>query len=156
MAISHKDMLKQSWSQLNDKGSWLFTHIANTLLDTKIKKMGGAGTTGDTTLRAELAWLADNFKALHSLNDRFGAGKAGVRFDGELFGMLRRTEATSVTNAATIDNLVTALAKVSGGEKFDEAKLLAGISAATKAAFDDALKAAAPAEVTLKVEGETK
>lgn len=119
---SNVEKLKQSWNQLNDKGSWLFTHIANTLLDTKIKKMG-AGAKGDTTVRGEIAWIADNFKALHSLNDRFGAGKSGVRFDGDLYGMLRRTEG----NTAVIQNLVKALANVSGGESFDQAKLLAGI-----------------------------
>ena len=58
-----------------------------------------------------------------TLLDRFAAGKAGVRFDGDLYGMLRRIEG----NTAVIQNLVKALANVSGGESFDQAKLLAGI-----------------------------
>lgn len=155
MAISHKDMLKQSWSQLNDKGSWLFTHIANTVLDTKIKKMGG-DAKGDTTVRGEIAWIADNFKALHNLNARFRPGIAKVQTEGDLLGTLRRTEYNTAASMASIENLVKALANVSGGQPFDEAKLLAGISDTTRKAFDDALAKAAPAEVTLKVDGGTK
>lgn len=140
---SNVEKLKQSWNQLNDKGSWLFTHIANTLLDTKIKKMG-AGAKGDTTVRGEIAWIADNFKALHSLNDRFGAGISGVRHDGDLYGMLRRTEYNTAVNT----QLVSALKAVVGGETFDEAKLLAGIDKTVRKAVADGV-----VKVEVSVEG---
>lgn len=91
-----------------------------------------------------------------SLLDRLAAGKAGVRFEGDLYGILRRTEYNTAQSNATIQGLVGAIKAMSGGQAFDEAKLLEGISKATREAFDAALKAAAPAEVTLKVEGETK
>lgn len=82
---------------------------------------------------------------LESLQDRWAAGKSGVRFDGELFGMLRRTEA----NTAVFQNLVKALANVSGGEKFDQDKLLAGIA---KTVFDNS-KAGAEAGTAAAIDG---
>lgn len=140
---SNVEKLKQSWNQLNDKGSWLFTHIAITLLDTKIKKMG-AGAKGDTTLRGEIAWIADNFKALHSLNARFRAGKSGSWTEGDLYGILRRTE----YNTAVTAQLVSALKAVAGGESFDEAKLLSGIDKTVRKAVAEGV-----VKVEVSVEG---
>lgn len=81
--------------------------------------------------------------AAEALLDRFGAGKAGVRFDGDLFGMLRRTE----YNTAVTAQLVSALKAVAGGESFDEAKLLAGIDKTVRDAMADTVK------VEVSVEG---
>lgn len=132
---NNKTMLLQAWSQLNDKGSWLFTHMANILLDTKIPVMGG--TKGQqTTLRTELAWMNDNFKALHTLAARFQpaqAGKEGVRAavpEGDLFGVLRRTEFNTAATNATIQSLVKTIATMSEagtGAKVDQAALLQSI-----------------------------
>lgn len=98
-------------------------------------------------------------EASATLLDQLTPGKSGVRFEGPLYGMLRRTEynsAQAMTNAAatnaTIQGLVGAIKAMSTGESFDEAKLLDSIGKATREAFDAALKAAAPAEVTLQVE----
>ena len=93
-------------------------------------------------------------EASAALLDRLTAGKAGVRFEGDLYGILRRTEYNTAQSNATIQALVGAIKAMSGGQTFDEAKLLEGISKATREAFDAALKAAVPAEVTLQVEGD--
>lgn len=106
---------------------------------------GVAGKKHDGDLYKEAKWANSNSASL--VND-FAAGQAGVRHEGRLYGMLRRTEA----NTAVIPQLVGALKAVSGGEAFDEAKLLASIARVTKESFDAALKEATPAEVTLKVE----
>ena len=102
---------------------------------------GKEGFKHDGQLFGEAKWANRNSAAL--LN-RFTPGQSGVRHDGDLFAMLRRTEAQT----AVIPQLVKALANVSGGETFDEAKLLAGIS---KAVFDNA-KAGAEAGVANAVE----
>lgn len=119
---------------------------------------GIAGKKHDGDLYKEAKWANTNSASL--VND-FAAGQAGVRFEGRLYGMLRRTEhnsAQAMTNTAatnaTIQALVGALKAVTTGATFDEAKLLASISTTTRAAFDEALKASVPAEVTLKVEGD--
>lgn len=93
-------------------------------------------------------------EASATLLDQLTPGKSGVRFEGPLYGMLRRTEYNTAATNATIQGLVGAIKAMSGGQAFDEAKLLDGISKTTREAFDAALKAAAPAEVTLKVEGD--
>ncbi|MET4061534.1 hypothetical protein ABIB35_003107 [Arthrobacter sp. UYP6] len=137
------EKLDQSWSQLNNKASWLFTHIASTILDTKIPVTNG--TKGQTTnLRTELAWLPDNFKALHALALRFRPGKSGAYHDGDLYGMLRRTE----SNTAVTAQLVSALKAVAGGESFDEAKLLAGIDHTVRTAIAEGV-----VKVDVTVEG---
>lgn len=91
-----------------------------------------------------------------TLLDRLTPGKSGVRFEGDLYGMMRRTEFNTAETNATIQGLVGAIKAMSGGQPFDEAKLLAGIGKTTREAFDAALKAAAPAEVTLQVERPTE
>lgn len=96
------------------------------------------------------------YEVSNNLSNRLSPGAVGVRFEGDLYGILRRTEYNTAQSNATIQGLVGAIKAMSGGQAFDEAKLLEGISKATREAFDAALKAAAPAEVTLKVEGETK
>ncbi|WP_341394076.1 hypothetical protein [Arthrobacter sp. G119Y2] len=77
-------------------------------------------------------------KTAGELLGRFHPGKAGVRFEGDLYGILRRTE----YNTAVTHQLVSALKAVSGGETFDEAKLLAGIEAAAKAGAEAGTAAA--------------
>lgn len=72
--------------------------------------------------------------------DTLTPGKAGVRNAGLIVGMLARIE----SNTAVIQNLVKALANVSGGESFDQAKLLAGI---------EKLLAEAVVKVEVSVEG---
>lgn len=65
---------------------------------------------------------------------------------------LARLEST----AGAIQNLVTALVRVSGGEPFDEAKLLAGIEATTKAAAEAGTAAAiASIETTVSIKKES-
>jgi hypothetical protein len=123
---SNVEKLKQSWSQLNNQGSWLFTWIASTILDTKIPVMNGKKDQ-KTSLRTELAWLPDNFKALHNLNARFRAGKEGHWHEGDLYGIIRRSEFNTAAANATVQSMTKALAAVSGGESFDEDKLMAGI-----------------------------
>lgn len=112
---------------------------------------GIAGKKHDGDLYKEAKWANTNSAAL--VND-FAAGQAGVRFEGRLYGMLRRTEFNTAATNSTIQALVGALKAVTTGATFDEAKLLASISTTTRAAFDEALKASVPAEVTLKVEGD--
>lgn len=112
---------------------------------------GIAGKKHDGDLYKEAKWANTNSASL--VND-FAAGQAGVRFEGRLYGMLRRTEYNTAATNSTIQALVGALKAVTTGATFDEAKLLASISTTTRAAFDEALKASVPAEVTLKVEGD--
>lgn len=64
-----------------------------------------------------------------ALLDRFTAGVPGVRFEGDLYGYLRRIEQVCITNTAVIQNLVAALANVTGGQAFSEARLMDGIAA---------------------------
>lgn len=123
---NNKTMLAQTWSQLNDKKSWLFTHIANTILDTPIPVRNGTKDQ-KTTLRTEMAWNADNFKAVHGLNARFRPGINKVQTEGDIFGMLRRAESNTLAANATIQSMAGALAAVTKGEQFDEAKLLGSI-----------------------------
>lgn len=111
----------------------------------------GAKFEGELYGFARKGWEVSN-----NLSNRLSPGAVGVRFEGDLYGILRRTEYNTAQSNATIQGLVGAIKAMSGGQAFDEAKLLDGISKATREAFDAALKAAAPAEVTLKVEGETK
>lgn len=118
---------------------------------------GIEGVKHDGDLFKEAKWANKNSATL--LND-FTPGKAGVRHEGHLYGILRRTEhnsaqamANTAATNATIQALVGAIKALSGGQTFDEAKLLKSIEETTKASFAEALKAAAPAEVTLKVEG---
>lgn len=106
---THKEMLKQSWSQLNLRESWLFTHIANTILDTKVPVMHGTKDQ-KTTLRTELSWLVDNFKALHNLNARFRPGIDKVQTEGDLLGILRRAESNSAAAATAAATQATEIA----------------------------------------------
>lgn len=101
--------LKQSWSQLNDKNSWLFTHMADTLLN---RPVGMKGRKGDTSLAVELAWLPENFASVRNV---------------------------IAENTAVQKNLVAAIAALAKGEKFDEAKLLAGVQAAAQAGVKAAI-----------------
>lgn len=58
--------LREVHSQLNDRMSWLFTHIASTLLNTKVAVRNG--TKGqETSVATELAWLPDNFRGIRNL-----------------------------------------------------------------------------------------
>ena len=142
--VDNKTKLKQSWSQLNDKGSWLFTHIANTLLDTKIPVRNGTKDQ-KTSLRTELAWLPDNFRALHDLAIRFRPGKAGHWHDGDLYGMFRRAEFNTAAANATVQSMAGALAAVSKGEALDVDKLLAGI----ESLLDDQFEKKVGVELTI-------
>lgn len=76
----------------------------------------------------------------NAILDSLTPGKAGVRSAGLIVGMLSRIE----SNTAVIQSLVKALANVSGGESFDQAKLLAGI---------EKLLAEAVVKVEVSVEG---
>lgn len=60
------------------------------------------------------------------------SGVAGVRPAGYVAAQLGRIE----NNTVVIQNLVKALANVSGGAAFDEAKLLAGIDKTVRAASE--------------------
>lgn len=113
---------------------------------------GEAGVRHDGDLFKEAKWGNKNSAAL--VND-FAAGQAGVRHEGRLYGIIRRTEYNTAQSNAAIQGLVGAIKAMSGGQQFDEAKLLEGIGKATREAFDAALKAAVPAEVTLQVEGQS-
>lgn len=91
---------------------------------------------------------------VEGLVNRLAPGQSGVRHDGDLYGMIRRTEAYAAAFNAQLAAVVGALKAVTGGDTFDEAKLLESIARVTKESFDAALKDAAPAEVTLTVEKE--
>lgn len=102
---------------------------------------GKEGFKHDGELYTQAKWANKNSA---DLLNRFTPGQSGVRHEGDLYGILKRTEA----NTAVIQNLVKALANVSGGEKFDQAKLLEGIG---KAVFENS-KAGAEAGVANAVE----
>lgn len=87
---------------------------------------GKEGVKHDGDLFKEAKWANKNSA---DLLNRLTPGKAGVRHEGDLYGILRRTEYNTAVNT----QLVSALKAVSGGQAFDEAKLLAGIEKAVKA-----------------------
>lgn len=87
---------------------------------------GKEGVKFDGALYEQAKWASANSAALVN---RLTPGKTGVRHEGDLYGILRRTEA----NTAVTAQLVAALKSVSGGQAFDEAKLMAGIESAVKA-----------------------
>ena len=72
--------------------------------------------------------------------DTLTPGKSGVRNAGAVVAQLTRIE----SQGAVIQNLVKALANVSGGESFDQEKLLSGI---------EKLLADAVVKVEVSVEG---
>lgn len=109
MAIDNQQKLDQTHSQLNVKESWLFTHIASTLLNTPVSMKG---RKGETSLAVELAWLPENFASVRNV---------------------------IAENTAVQKNLVAAIAALAKGEKFDEAKLLAGVQAAAQAGVKAAI-----------------
>ena len=82
------------------------------------------------------------------MRDTLTPGKTGVRSAGLVIGMLARIE----SNTAVTTNLIKALAAVSGGEAFDEAKLLAGVEASAKAGTAAAI-ASIDTTVTFEQEG---
>lgn len=144
------EKLDQSWSQLNNKASWLFTWIASTILDTKIPVMNGTKDQ-KTSLRTELAWLPDNFKALHNLNARFHPGKVGKEGvsaaipEGDLMRALRVAEFNTAATNATVQSMAGALAAVAKGEALDVDKLLAGI----ESLLDDQFEKKVGVELTI-------
>lgn len=83
-------------------------------------------------------------KSSAEMQGRFHPGAAGVRFEGDLYGILRRTE----YNTAVTAQLVSALKAVAGGESFDEAKLLAGIDKTVRNAISEGV-----VKVEVSVEG---
>lgn len=74
------------------------------------------------------------------IREAFTPGESGKRSAGSVVAQLARIEG----QGAVIQNLVKALANVSGGESFDQAKLLAGI---------EKLLAEAVVKVDVTVEG---
>lgn len=88
---------------------------------------GEEGRKHDGRAYTDLKWANRNSA---DLLNRFSGGIEGVRKQGDLLALLLRIEA----NTVVVQNLVKALANVSGGEEFDQEKLLAGIS---KAVFDN-------------------
>lgn len=90
----------------------------------------------------DLKWANKNSA---DLLNRFSGGISKVRPQGDLLALLLRIEA----NTIVVQNLVKAIANVSGGEAFDQEKLLAGIS---KAVFDNS-KAGAEAGTAAAIEG---
>jgi hypothetical protein len=84
--------------------------VIDGLLDTKIVR--GGGVKGETSLRSTLGWM-----------------------DANLGRIINAQAATD----AQIKGLVGAVAALSKGEKFDEAKLLAGIKAAAEAGVKNAI-----------------
>lgn len=89
---------------------------------------GIEGVKHDGALYRQAKWANESATAAKAasegLNSRLHPGTTGVRFEGDLYGILRRTE----YNTAVTTQLVSALKAVAGGETFSEEKLLAGIA----------------------------
>ena len=115
----------------------------DTIYHTLTRGEGGVKSAGEvfvavTTAATDTAWL----------RDQLTGGEAGVRKAGGLISLLARIEA----NTAVTKELVGALKAVSGGQAFDEAKLLAGVQAAAEAGTAAAIKSI-DTTVTFEKEG---
>lgn len=93
--------------------------VIDGLLDTKITR--GGGVKGETSLRSTLGWMDAN---------------------------LGRIINAQAAQDAQIKGLVGAVAALSKGEKFDEAKLLAGVQAAAAAGVQSAVDSIEKTETT--------
>lgn len=70
--MSNQTKLDQTHSQLNDRASWLFTHIAATLLGYAFDVAEGA-KGAKTTLQREVSYLPANFKLIRDKVDAAAA-----------------------------------------------------------------------------------
>ena len=68
-----------------------------------------------------------------------GGSYNGQTFNYGILPIVAHSQRLEAENSAVIKNLISALAKVVGGEKFDEAKLLAGVKDSAKAGTTEAL-----------------
>lgn len=115
---------------------------------------GGVTTQGNTTTPEELFTvtqfddLSEKLAAIHTdvRNTHAGVWKGGTAPDGKKFAygalpIAAHNQTLIAQSQAQIKGLVGAIAALAKGEKFDEAKLLAGVQAAaeagTKAALQD-------------------
>lgn len=112
---SNQQKLDETHSQLNLKHSWLFTHIADTILSREIPWFGYDGKTqppgqrGTTTLRAFLGWIDSGLNAvMRALNDI----KASV--DG-LTAAVKATNAQPGIDSSELERLIAEAVQKSAG-----------------------------------------
>lgn len=65
---SNEEMHHQNHSQLNNRGSWFFTHIADVVLGRKFGVSEGA-KGAETSLQTEVSYLPANFRGLREKLD---------------------------------------------------------------------------------------
>lgn len=73
------------------------------------------------------------------LRNAFTPGAAGVRHAGHVIALLSKIDGQTAATGAVVQNLVSAIQAVAGGEPFDESKLLAGIDKTVRAAIAEAV-----------------
>lgn len=123
--------------------------VADEIFNRKIPSAGNPGKT--LTLSDMVMWYDANNAAipvntvkelLKRPVDRRGEGMTGTLTLEDLIGWYDANNVAIATNAgnAQVANLIGAIGALSKGEAFDEAKLLAGVQAATAAGLKDALQ----------------
>jgi hypothetical protein len=85
--MSNQQKLDEVHSQTNNRGSWFFTHIADTLLNRPIRNFRKGKTEKDTTTPAmEIGYLPDNFRVTWEKEDAVLAEVKALRAEVQALG----------------------------------------------------------------------